>query len=117
MWVPEAAGPDDRLPFVFFFHGGGWDSGDRTSYGFAGRALATEGFVAVVPDYRLVPRAHWPDFLQDGAAAVAWVPAHIASLGGDPDRIALMGHSARSGERGVGKECVRPCRSLWSPIR
>src|SRR3546814_8651969 len=61
IWVPEAAGPDDRLPVVVFFHGGGWDSGDRTSYGFAGRALATEGFVAVVPDYRLVPRAHWPD--------------------------------------------------------
>src|SRR3546814_12071335 len=105
MWVPEAAGPDDRLPVVVFFHGGGWDSGDRTSYGFAGRALATEGFVAVVPDYRLVPRAHWPDFLQDGAAAVAWVQAHIASLGG-----------GRSEERSVGKECVGTCRSRGSPF-
>lgn len=94
IWVPETARADDRLPVVVFFHGGGWDSGDRGSYGFVGRALANEGFVAVVPDYRLVPRAHWPDFLQDGAAAVAWVRDHVASLGGDPDRIALMGHSA-----------------------
>src|SRR3546814_9049942 len=75
------------LPVVVFFHGGGWDSGDRGSYGFVGRALANEGFVAVVPDYRLVPRAHWPDFLQDGAAAVAWLRQHVASLGGDPDQI------------------------------
>ncbi|WOF42778.1 alpha/beta hydrolase [Sphingopyxis indica] len=94
IWVPEAAQPHDRLPVVVFFYGGGWNSGARESYGFAGRALAQQGFVTVIPDYRLVPRAHWPDFLKDSAAAVAWVHRHIASLGGDPDRIALMGHSA-----------------------
>ena len=66
----------------------------RQSYGFAGRALANQGFVVVIPDYRLVPKAHWPDFLEDAAAAVAWTHRHIGELGGDPDRIALMGHSA-----------------------
>jgi acetyl esterase/lipase len=94
IWVPDHAKADDRLPVIVFFYGGGWDSGDRESYGFAGRALASQGFVVVIPDYRLVPKAHWPDFLQDSAAAVAWTQEHIATLGGDPGRIALMGHSA-----------------------
>ena len=94
IWVPENAAADGRLPVIIFFYGGGWDSGERESYGFAGRALAAEGFVTVIPDYRLAPKAYWPDFLQDSAAAVAWVHEHIAKLGGDPDRIALMGHSA-----------------------
>jgi acetyl esterase/lipase len=94
IWVPENAEADDRLPVVVFFYGGGWDSGERDSYGFAGRALAQQGFVVVIPDYRLVPKAHWPDFVEDSAAAVAWTHEHIAKLGGDPDRIALMGHSA-----------------------
>lgn len=94
IWVPENTREGDRLPVVVFFYGGGWNSGERGSYGFAGRALAQRGFVVVIPDYRLVPKAHWPDFLRDSAAAVAWTHEHIAKLGGDPDRIALMGHSA-----------------------
>ena len=94
IWVPDGTRAGDRLPVVIFFYGGGWDSGDRQSYGFAGRALAGEGFLTVIPDYRLTPKAHWPDFLEDGAAAVAWVQEHVEKLGGDPDRIALMGHSA-----------------------
>ncbi len=56
IWVPENAGADDRLPVIVFFYGGGWDSGERDSYGFAGRALARRGFVVVILDYRLVPR-------------------------------------------------------------
>ncbi len=94
IWVPGNAKEGDRLPVVVFFYGGGWDSGERGSYGFAARALARQGFVVVIPDYRTVPKAHWPDFLEDSAAAVAWTHEHIGTLGGDPDRIALMGHSA-----------------------
>lgn len=94
VWGPEGTQAGDRLPVVIFFYGGGWNSGDRESYGFAGRALAQQGFLTIIPDYRLTPRAHWPDFLKDSAAAVAWVREHALSIGGDPDRIALMGHSA-----------------------
>ena len=94
IWVPENAKQGDKLPVIVFFYGGGWDSGARESYGFAGRALAQKGFVVVIPDYRLTPKAHWPDFLEDSARAVAWTHRHIGGLAGDPDRIALMGHSA-----------------------
>ena len=105
---------------VVFFYGGGWDSGDRDSYGFAGRALSRQGFVVVIPDYRLVPKAHWPDFIEDSAAAVAWTHEHIAKLGGDPDRIALMGHSAgayNAAMLALDPQWLRAARSDPSVIR
>ena len=94
IWVPTGTKKTDKLPVLVFLYGGGWYSGARDDYGFAGRAFAKQGFVVVIADYRIVPEGHWPDFLNDSAAAVAWTDAHIANYGGDPDRIALSGHSA-----------------------
>jgi acetyl esterase/lipase len=56
--------------------------------------LASRGFVAVVPDYRLYPEVRYPGFLEDGAQAVKWAADHSPEYGGDPDRIVLVGHSA-----------------------
>jgi acetyl esterase/lipase len=92
IWKHKAAA--GKLPVVIFWYGGGWAKGDRTSYAFAGRALAREGFLVVIPDYRKVPDVHFPDFLDDGAEAVRWVQDNIAQYGGDPERMAFMGHSA-----------------------
>lgn len=94
IWVPTGTKKTDKLPVLVFLYGGGWYSGARDDYGFAGRAFAKQGFIVVIPDYRIVPEGHWPDFLQDSAAAVAWTAAHIGDYGGDPERIALSGHSA-----------------------
>ncbi|MCL9983576.1 MAG: alpha/beta hydrolase [Erythrobacter sp.] len=93
IWAPEkpAQGP---LPVVIFWYGGGWAKGDRASYAFAGRALAREGFLVVIPDYRKVPEVLFPAFLDDGAEAVAWTQNNVAQYGGDPKRLAFMGHSA-----------------------
>jgi acetyl esterase/lipase len=93
IWAPEEA-PPGKLPVVIFWYGGGWAKGDRAAYAFAGRALAREGFLVVVPDYRKVPQVRFPAFLEDGAEAVAWVQGNIAGHGGDPARMAFMGHSA-----------------------
>jgi acetyl esterase/lipase len=87
----EAAGP---LPVIVFIYGGSWASGDKDDYEFAGAALASRGFVTVVPDYRLVPEVRFPSFLEDCAAAVRWVSDHAAEHGGDGRRIVLVGHSA-----------------------
>lgn len=94
IWVPTGTKKTDRLPVIVWLYGGGWYSGDRDDYGFAGRAFAKQGFIVVIPDYRIVPEGHWPDFLQDSAAAVAWTEKHIGDYGGDAGRIALSGHSA-----------------------
>jgi acetyl esterase/lipase len=93
IWAPnDMSGAP--LPVVVFWYGGGWAKGDRTSYAFAGRALAKAGFLVVIPDYRKVPQVHFPAFLDDGAEAVSWVEDNIAQYRGDPSRLAFMGHSA-----------------------
>ena len=90
------AGDVTNAPVVVFFYGGGWVKGDRGDHRFVGRALASRGIIAVVPDYRLVSHVTYPDFVADGATAVQWAIANAARLGGDPHRVAVAGHSAGS---------------------
>lgn len=85
---------EQKLPVLLFIYGGGWDSGLRAEYAFVGRAFAAAGFVVVIADYRVVPEAHFPDFLEDGAAALNWIDREILTHGGNPERLFLMGHSA-----------------------
>ena len=102
-----AYGPDPRealdvyapagasgAPTVVFFYGGSWQSGDRADYAFVGRALAAQGIVAVVPDYRLYPQVGFTGFMSDAARATAWAKRHARDYGGDPNRLVVMGHSA-----------------------
>ncbi|HEY1684787.1 MAG TPA: alpha/beta hydrolase [Tepidisphaeraceae bacterium] len=79
---------------VIFFYGGDWQSGEKSDYRFVGQALASRGFIAVLPNYRLYPQVQFPTFVEDGALAVRWVHDNIQSFGGDPRHVYLMGHSA-----------------------
>lgn len=92
--VYRPARADGHAPVVVFFYGGSWDSGRKADYEFVGAALASQGFVVVVPDYRIYPDVRWPAFLEDNARAVAFARAHAAAFGGDPAKLFLMGHSA-----------------------
>ncbi|GEO98669.1 alpha/beta hydrolase [Methylobacterium haplocladii] len=83
-----------NAPVLVFFYGGSWKNGSKDDYAFAAQALAAQGFVTVLPDYRLYPQVRFPDFLDDGARAIAWVRDNIAAYGGDPKKIVLAGHSA-----------------------
>lgn len=92
IYVPsELAAPS---AVVLFFYGGGWQGGDRANYRAFGQAFASAGMVTVVADYRLYPEVKYPGFVEDAAGAMAFVRAHAAQYGGDPDRIFLAGHSA-----------------------
>lgn len=93
VYVPTGA-KAAAAPILVFFYGGNWRDGDKSTYRFVGQAFASRGIITVVPDYRLYPETRFPGFLEDGAAAIAWARANAARLGGDPDRIYLMGHSA-----------------------
>lgn len=81
-------------PVLVFFYGGNWDSGDRDDYAFAGRAFAELGYVAVLPDYTHTHERPYPAFMEDAGAALAWIAAHVAEYGGDPQRVIVAGHSA-----------------------
>ncbi len=88
------AGDAKTAPVAIFYYGGGWVKGSADEYGWAARAYASKGFVVVVPDYRKVPQVRFPAFVQDAADAVRWTRDNIATFGGDPRRIAIVGHSA-----------------------
>ena len=92
--IYKPASAQGKLPIVIFSYGGGWSSGNRAGYAFAGRALASRGFMAVVFDYRLVPDVVFPAFVDDTAGAIAWVEQNGGDYGGDTSRIFLVGHSA-----------------------
>ncbi|MCI1015092.1 alpha/beta hydrolase [Herbaspirillum sp. C7C2] len=82
------------LPVVVFFYGGSWNEGSRKDYAFVGEALSSRGIIAVLPDYRVYPEVRYPDFLKDSAQALAWTLRSLRELGGDPQRVFIMGHSA-----------------------
>lgn len=79
---------------IVFTYGGSWNSGARSEYGFVGKAFAARGYMTVLFDYRLVPKIRYPAFVEDNAKAVAWTYRNIATYGGDPRRLYLVGHSA-----------------------
>jgi acetyl esterase/lipase len=56
--------------------------------------LAELGWICVSINYRHSPRNTWPDHIHDVKRAIAWVKAHIAEYGGDPNFIAMTGGSA-----------------------
>ncbi len=91
---PPAAPANGPAPVVVFLYGGSWRNGERGQYRFVGQRLAQSGALAIVADYRTFPRAVFPGFVEDAAAAVAWARAHAAEHGGDPQRLYVAGHSA-----------------------
>ncbi len=94
LYIPPDLAETAPAPVIVFFYGGSWQRGRKKHYGFLGTALAERGYLVVIPDYRKFPEVRYPAFVEDGAAAVAWVHARVAQHGGDPERIFLAGHSA-----------------------
>lgn len=87
-------GTGTGLPVLIFCYGGAWNTGDRASYDFAGRAFAGLGYLTIVFDYRLVPETLFPGFIEDTASTIAWAGDNAARYGGDGSRVFLVGHSA-----------------------
>lgn len=83
------------LPVVINFHGGGWVQGNPEQSEWAMSRIAVEvGAVVVSVAYRLAPEHPFPAAVNDCWAATVWVHEQAAELGGDPDRLAVMGDSA-----------------------
>jgi triacylglycerol lipase len=99
VFVPEAPAAGPRAVLIFV-HGGGFTGGNRRSptapafYDNIMLFAARNGMVGVNATYRLAPKHPWPAAAEDLGAAVRWVSENIATHGGDPARVFLMGHSA-----------------------
>ena len=84
--------PSDRQDFatVVWFHGGGLRAGNR----YIPEELEEQNIAIVAVNHRLHPTVTRPAYIEDAAAAVAWVFNNIQEYGGNPDYIFVSGHSA-----------------------
>jgi acetyl esterase/lipase len=93
--VHRRRGHEGRGPVLLYVHGGGWVIGHRDKQGLPlMQHLAAHGWVCVSVDYRLSPRATFPDHLVDVKRALVWVRDHAEELGADTTFIAIAGNSA-----------------------
>jgi arylformamidase len=94
--VLDVYSPHDakNLPVVFWIHGGGWQTGDKSSVQLKPQFFVDRGFVFVSTNYRLLPSVDMATLVRDIAKSIRWVHDHIAEYGGDPKRLLVMGHSA-----------------------
>ncbi len=95
IYLPKAAPQANTLKkVIIFYYGGNWDSGGRADYKFAAEALVSQGYIVVIPDYRVYPDVLFPELMADPVSAAKWVKTNIKKYDGDANKIFLAGHSA-----------------------
>ncbi|MGA1754485.1 MAG: alpha/beta hydrolase fold domain-containing protein, partial [Ilumatobacteraceae bacterium] len=105
LYRPPTPGPH---PVVVYYHGGGWVIGSHTSDDPLCRELCVKSNVVIVSvNYRHAPEHRFPAAADDSFAALQWVAANAASLGGDPTRLAVAGWSAGGNVAAVAAQLAR----------
>lgn len=90
----ERSGGELR-PGLMQIHGGAWVIGDKREQGLPLlNHMALQGWVGFNVNYRLSPRATWPDHLIDLKRFLAWYKEHAEEYGADPDFLCVTGGSA-----------------------
>jgi arylformamidase len=93
--VFQAAGKrSSPAPVLIFIHGGYWRSLDKSDFSFVAPVFTAAGAMVVVPNYGLCPAVSMESIALQMAHAVRWCVERAAAYGGDPERIAVVGHSA-----------------------
>ena len=87
--------PNESLPSLVFYHGGGWVLGSLDGVDGLCRTLCQEAQLVVISvDYRLAPEHQFPTGVEDCWAATYWVAENAESLGIDPLKLVVGGDSA-----------------------
>jgi len=81
-------------PALIFFHGGGWQQGDKSHMHRWLKKFASAGYVTVSVGYRFAPAFKWPSQVEDAKTAVRFLRAHAQQFNIDANRIGVMGESA-----------------------
>lgn len=79
-----------NFPTVIWFHGGGLTGGQKE----IPEGLKNKGIAVIGVNYRLSPKVNAPKYIEDAAAATAWVFKNIKKYGGREDLVFISGHSA-----------------------
>lgn len=121
VWKPASAKKGDKLPVLFYIHGGSLNSGQSYFDAYNGESLAKKGIIVVNISYRLGVFGYLADTelaaesgnqttgnygLLDQIAALKWASENVESFGGDPENITIAGESA--GSSSVNALCVSP---------
>ena len=119
IFTPENAKEKDNLPVLLYIHGGGFTGGCGHEKHFNEPVWPTKGIIGVTINYRLGPLGficleelkqkdgHTGNYgLYDQITAIQWIKNNIASFGGDPNNITIMGQSA--GAMSVQHLCLSP---------
>jgi acetyl esterase/lipase len=74
-YLPEAHKPpgQSKWPVILFIYGGAWMSGSKDMYSLIGAKLSKLGFVVVIPNYTLYPKATVPQMLEEVHEAALWI--------------------------------------------
>jgi para-nitrobenzyl esterase len=110
VFTPARAKPRNKLPVMFWIHGGGYQAGSASEPRHDGDFLPLKGVVLVTINYRLgvfgflaTPGLAKEDGgaagnygLMDMVAALKWVQANIHRFGGNPGNVTIFGESAGS---------------------
>ena len=105
LYRPPTEGPH---PIVVYFHGGGWVLGNLDSDDPFCRDLCVRSDAVIVSvNYRHAPEARFPAAADDAFAAVQWVAANAAELGGVPGQLAVCGWSAGANVAAVAAQAAR----------
>lgn len=127
IWTP-AKTMDEQLPVLIYFNGGGLMAGSGSEPRYAGWSMARMGIISITANYRegIFGFFAHPELsaespyggsgnygFLDQVAAIKWVKENIASFGGDPDRITIVGESA--GSMSVSALMASPlCQGLFA---
>lgn len=95
LYTPREHSWAEPLPLLVYYHGGGFTIGSLDSHDAMCRMLSEDGDCLVLSvDYRLAPEHKFPTAAEDAWGALCWALENAASLGADPERIAVGGDSA-----------------------
>lgn len=82
-------------PILLQVHGGAWLIGNKEQQALPLMYhLAQRGWLCVSINYRLSPRATFPEHIVDVKKAIAWIREHVAEYGGNSNFLAITGGSA-----------------------
>ena len=85
---------NQKYPVILFIYGGAWSSGNSLIYQPLAQTLVSQGYVVIVANYSLFPKAKVPQMIHDIHDCLFWIKKNIKTYNGDCNDITLMGHSA-----------------------
>lgn len=81
-------------PILLFIHGGYWKAFDKNMFSFMAERFIEAGACVILNNYDLCPNVSMDEITRQNRAALAWIYKNASSIGGDPGRIHVTGHSA-----------------------